>query len=658
MTQHDIADRNIERLLGVAYKPEPIDPAFLLETEEKLLAAARDERRTQQSSPADTAKLRRIRRRMGWVMAAAAAVTGYLLASYAHWTPEPQHAQKQMGLPLFGGRLKDQADPPRGIANGAIGLIAKARPESVKPQSLVVGESVSTKLGERRRIALADGSLLFVNENTRLTQSASRQVRLDEGEIYLEVAPRPEGERFTVKTPQREVVALGTHFHVAATTTGSGVLVTQGTVKVSDVRADVTAGQQVKPGSTQATVAPRASHVLDWLKPLVAAAEAPLVPGGSHEGGALIALDPNGQELQLTLRKYHIDVHIEDGFARTTIDQTYFNNTWSRLEGTFYFPLPPDASLSRLAMYVLDGKDCKLMEGGMAERGHAANAYETIRYERRDPALLEWVDGSTFKMRVFPLEAWQEKRIILSYTQRLPSLYGVTKYRFPGGHNMQIVRDWSFKARVKNAKQFDVLTPSHPDMKRAQADDVTLRTEARLIKPEQDVVLELREREAPPGGATFATHMQDGQRYFMTRFRPQLDTKPQRQRRDWIVLFEASANRDPLLARTQIDVFRNLLKNVEYDDTFTLITVNTRTQHLSAKPQAATQANVQAAVEFLEKTHLVGGCDLEQALRKALEFAKDAKNPHLVHLGAGVASLGESKEDIGTPPPTPRPHPP
>src|SRR5262249_40830712 len=47
-----------------------------------------------------------------------------------------------------------------------------------------------------------------------------------------------------------------------------------------------------------------------------------------------------------------------------------------------------------------------------------------------------------------------------------------------------------------------------------------------------------------------------------------------------------------------------------------------------------------------EKTHLVGGCDLEQALRKALEFAKDVKNPHLVHLGAGVASLGEAKEDV------------
>src|SRR5207237_6472680 len=164
-------------------------------------------------------------------------------------------------------------------------------------------------------------------------------------------------------------------------------------------------------------------------------AESPLVPGSAYAGGALLALDPNGQEAKLGLRKYHIDVHVEDGFARTTIDQTYFNHEDARLEGTFYFPLPADASLSRLAMYV----DGTLMEGGMCEREQAREVYETILYQRRDPALLEWVDGTTFKMRVFPIEARQEKRIILSYTQKLDDVYGQTQYRFPAGHSMALV---------------------------------------------------------------------------------------------------------------------------------------------------------------------------------------------------------------------------
>ena len=127
------------------------------------------------------------------------------------------------------------------------------------------------------------------------------------------------------------------------------------------------------------------------------------------------------------------------------------------MEGTFYFPLPPDASLSRLAMYV----DGNLMEGGMVERDYARQVFESIMYRQKDPALLEWVDGSTFKMRVFPLEGRQEKRIILSYTQRLPELYGRTTYRFPAGHSLGIVDELSFHARLKNGADVAWSSDSH-----------------------------------------------------------------------------------------------------------------------------------------------------------------------------------------------------
>src|SRR5262249_14395966 len=159
-----------------------------------------------------------------------------------------------------------------------------------------------------------------------------RQLVLKAGEVYVEVMPR-EGNTFIIKTPNREVAALGTRFAVQAQKEGTGVVVTQGKVKVSGLEGVVQAGQQVEPGAKNIAPAPRASHVLDWTRELMAAAESPLVPGAKHGGGALIAVDPFGQEVTLSLRKYKIDVHIEDGFARTTIDQTYFNNNSWRMEG-------------------------------------------------------------------------------------------------------------------------------------------------------------------------------------------------------------------------------------------------------------------------------------------------------------------------------------
>src|SRR5262249_209911 len=328
-------------------------------------------------------------------------------------------------------------------------------------------------------------------------------------------------------------------------------------------------------------------------------------------GGALIAVDPFGQEVTLSLRKYKIDVHIEDGFARTTIDQTYFNNNSWRMEGTFYFPLPPDATLSRLAMDVKEGNDCRLMESGMAEGEDGRNVFETIMHTRRDPALLEWVDGSTFKMRVFPLEGREEKRIILSYTQRLPSLYGGTKYRFPGGHNMELVRDWEFHARIKHGADLQV-SSDMPGMKiNDEGGDKIVGLKAKNIKPHQDVPLEIIDNtptkptgpRASTSEARFATYLHDGAHYLMLRYRPNLASQAKRERRDWVFLFESSANRDPLLARTQIDILKALLENAEHDDTFSILTAGTRVQLWDKHARNVTNKNIDEAVKFLETTH-------------------------------------------------------
>lgn len=243
------------------------------------------------------------------------------------------------------------------------------------------------------------------------------------------------------------------------------------------------------------TSLPSAASELEWTRDLIAAATGPLVPKSEYAGGALVTIDPNGQSSLQSLRKYHVDVHIKDGFARTTIDQTYFNHTHSRLESTCHFPLPPDASLSRLAMYI----NGKLMEGGMPERDHARNTFEETKRRMLDPALLEWVDGSTFRMRVFPLEPRQEKRIILSYSQRLPSVDGQMTYRFPAGHTMDVVREWSAAVRIKNGDGSSWHSSSH-DLKavdstaRNDAADLLLESSEKNARLDRDLVIRVTSR--------------------------------------------------------------------------------------------------------------------------------------------------------------------
>lgn len=543
-------------------------------------------------------------------------------------------------------------------------MTAAVVPE-VPVKSAMVGDVITTSDRERRRVTLPDGSVLYVNESASVKMATDRRIEVERGEVFVEVVPvfdqANQKEPFEVVTPTRTITALGTKFGVDASDGSAEVLVTQGKVRVSGSDEVVEAGQQFTeigvdfphfaPVQTAViTSAERASEHLLWTRDLMEAASGALVPASDHAGGSIISIDPNGQEMKLSLRKYHVDVHIQDGFARTTIDQTYFNHTHRRLEGTFHFPLPSDASLSRLAMYV----NGKLMEGGMAERQHARNTFEQIVHKMKDPALLEWVDGSTFKMRVFPLEARQEKRIVLSYTQRLNSAYGKTYYRFPAGHSMDVVREWSTSLRVHGGKGQAWHSPSHDLKSKTDSGDLLLSAKEMNSTMSSDLVLELTERvdrmAQGRDAATWSRMELDEQQYLMLRYRPELPGKMKRRSRHWVFLFEASADRNPLLARTQIEVIRTLLDNAEHSDTFNIVTANTKATTFSKQPLKCSANNISKAMQHLQQTHLIGALDVEKALvssSAALEPATAAtgstadKERVFVHLGSAIPVLGQ-----------------
>jgi tetratricopeptide (TPR) repeat protein len=620
LSEWTAGDDNVARLLGQPYDPPTVPAAFAQRVQTRLLEIAAETARQRASQPRW-----RFRQRVS-ALAGMAALLG-IVALGLCFAPRP--VAPSAALPT----VRDQR------------LTAAPNPTAPHALTLAPGERIATSRGERRRVALADGSVLSLNENTLVHHDAARHLSLESGEIFVEVAPRRAGKAaslFTVATPHREVSAVGTKFLVRAGGDGTGVAVTQGQVHVSDWDGLLVAGQQLAPKADTVTPTPRLSYLLDWTRDLVAVDSPQLVPPSIHSGGALVAVDPQGHAANLSLRKYHIDVHIEDGFARTTIDQTYFNHTFGRMEGTFFFPLPTDASLSRLAMYV----DGQLMEGGMVERDYGRIVFEQIVTKMKDPALLEWVDGHTFKMRVFPLEARQEKRIILSYTQRLPNLYGRLSYRFPAGHSLGAVKGWSFHARVKDGAKLRWRCDSH-QLTRSMEDknDLLLDANGKQVTMERDLVLDLTEQNGVDA-VRYATMTQDGYRYLMLRYRPKLPGTAKRQRRDWVFLFESSAERDPLLARTQIEIIRTLLANAERDDTFAVLSAATQVQRFAPSPQPVTPENVGAALAFLEKSHLLGALDLDAALTAAAELLRVSENPVLVHLGCGQAVLGERRADV------------
>lgn len=519
-----------------------------------------------------------------------------------------------------------------GLTAASDRLTSRPPPAAKEAPQLAVEDRLTTGPGEQRLVRLPDRSRLFVRERTTLTVKAASAIELPAGEVFVETAPGKLAPELLVKTPKREFRGRDSRFGVRATDEGASLLVAAGEVSVAGVEQPVRAGQRLDPTAGKPSAARGVAHQIAWTRDLRNAA--PLVPPSDSAGGALVVRDPDGQEKQLELREYKIDVHVEDGFARTTIDQTFFNSSEQRLEGTFRFPLPPDASLSRLAMYV----DGQLMEGGMAERDHARAAYERIVYERRDPALLEWVDGSTFKMRVFPLEGRQEKRLLLSYTQRLPVAFGGIDYRFPAGHSLGKVKRWSFQARVKGGADLAWQCETHQLTAAKDGADLVLSAAKRDAALDRDVALHLQGPAAKEASFAAATH--DGAKYLMVRYRPDLPGEGASEPKLWVLLVETSGDRDPLLMRTQIELARALLASAGRDDTFAVVSGATRMA--ATKPTRNDPASIDEAMAGLEKAHLVGAFDLGAALAAARPLLDAGKNAHLIHLGSGIAAMGDA----------------
>ena len=132
----------------------------------------------------------------------------------------------------------------------------------------------------------------------------------------------------------------------------------------------------------------------------------------------------------LWLEKYDASVTITDQMAVTHVDQTFKNETSNRLEGIFIFPLPDNAIVTELALWINGVR----VVGSVMANDTAQSTYQAIVRKQMDPALLQYLGNNIFKLSVFPIEAvgnaMCERRIEITYAELLPYNLGVVDYTF------------------------------------------------------------------------------------------------------------------------------------------------------------------------------------------------------------------------------------
>lgn len=568
---------------------------------------------------------------------------------------------------------------------GAGGTTTAAR--GTQPVPLEPGATLVTGPRSMALVTLADGSTVTLDRDTSLAfdDRDENLLRVAAGQILADVIPRGEGRpRLRLELPTGSVSVLGTKFQVRASEDEARVDVARGTVEVrgkagEPVRAR--AGQEaIVPLEGAPTVAPvrDLSELLGWADEFDPEDRAP------RGLGSLTANPPGRPEKQrtLSLEKHDVRVRIQGPVARTEVEEVFRNDTNEQLEGVYRFPLPPGASIERLALEV----NGKLEEGAFVESERATRIWRgvirqaTPQRDRRpreeyiwvpgpwrDPALLQWQKGNQFELRIFPIEPRSTRRVVLAYTEVLRPVGTHRRYVYPlpfdEGGSTKAGR-FTFEARIGGADPAGKVRSLGYEIEvAAKEGNQEVAFEKEDFSPTGDLVLDyalpnkgagLSAVTYRPGGddggddgaGTTTAGTGTGEGYVLLTIRPDLPVQGDPKPRDLLLVVDASYSAFGERYVWQTKLVRSLVEQMDERDRFQVLACDLdcralwRSFQSPSEEKAAEAARQLAAIEPGQATDL--GAAFEAAARElGRRGSATGREARVIYVGDGVASAGE-----------------
>lgn len=346
---------------------------------------------------------------------------------------------------------------------------------------------------------------------------------------------------------------------------------------------------------------------------------------------------------QLDIRHHKVKVTIEDQLAITHVDQVFFNpNDW-QVEGTYIFPIPPEATVSSFTLWI-DGKP---VEGKVLSADEARQTYEDIVRRTNDPALLEYADRGAIQARVFPILPQGERRIELEYVQVLTAENGLVRYVYPLNtekFSRSLLEQVSISVDVRSSRLpiRAVYSPSH-NVAISREDDfhVSLGYEAQNVRPDADFVLYYSL------GETEAFHLftyrdtsdlSDLDGFFLILLAPRPDAAVRALPKDVILVLDRSGSMEGEKFQQAQEALRYILKHLNSEDRFNIITFSTGLEAYSSNLRPASEAG--EAIAWVERLSAQGSTDINRALLEAASIANRERPTYLIFLTDGLPTEG------------------
>ena len=347
----------------------------------------------------------------------------------------------------------------------------------------------------------------------------------------------------------------------------------------------------------------------------------------------------------LPVKSIKIDTKISSQVATTHIEQVFRNDTDATLEGTYFFPIPEQASITEFAIW--DG-DRRLV-GEVRSREEARRIYDEIVRRQRDPGLLEYAGKDLFQASIFPIGPHSDKKLELTYTQVLRAESGTVAYRYPLGTGRQVAQIGSVSGRIElNATDplRNIYSPTHAiDVKQNGERRSTISFETEGGKEPKDFQL-FYALSREDFGMTLLTHREPGKDgYYLLMISPKDDLSEQEfSAKDIVFVLDTSGS---MADAGKMEKARAALlygiRILRPQDRFNVISFAGEERLMETGMIAADEAGRKRGEAFAQSLRPVGGTNINQSLLASLrQFEVGERPKFLIFMTDGLPTVGET----------------
>lgn len=337
----------------------------------------------------------------------------------------------------------------------------------------------------------------------------------------------------------------------------------------------------------------------------------------------------------LVVEEYRLEVEITGGIATTRVRQVLRNDGDFAGEGEFLHPIPIDATVTGLTLWI-DGEP---VAGELLDGDAARQTYEDIIRRTQDPALLEWADDALLRLRLFPIEAHSRRTVEIEYRQPLASEHGLARYRHPLGREHAATIE-SLSARIEIVSADGVKTvysPSHDvGIDRISDGRVMVGYEASEVTG-TDFVL-YHSTGAGAVDLDVVTYRDGEEGWFLLLASPGLEGGGAVVAKDLILVLDVSGSMEGEKFVQARDAAAHVLDDLNPGDRFDVIAFSTGTTSFGNGMRPSSEAP--AGRQWLATLAPGGSTNIDLALGEALDRAERGRPAYVVFLTDGLPTEG------------------